>query len=258
MKSNRNNSLDPISISNWRWAYFLDETIKKFSIFEPSPYPIKNDFLFRESFIGSSSNPKKVILETWALKTEKIRQARCACLQAGEITSVMNLVISPFNNYDLPFFGADFVTLPSGHLIALDLQPALKGDIIHTKYFLGKLKSIHSNWQSKLPSGGDIPLEARQYFSPAFLWSRIPLGEEGDKLISQIIKPAFDEYLNSFLDLVRDAKMISKERSFELFNGQKKYMRYRAEKDPARGMLIGFFGKPWTESYINNILFDLK
>jgi len=139
MKSNRNNSLDPISIRNWRWTYFLDKTINGFSIFQSSPYPIENDFLFRESFFGSSSNPKKVILETWGLKTEKIRQARCACLQAGEITSVMNLVISPFNNYDLPFFGADFVTLPNGHLIALDLQPALKDDMIHTQYVLGKL-----------------------------------------------------------------------------------------------------------------------
>ncbi len=258
MKSKRNSSLDPIFISKWRWTYFLDQTIKKVSIFEPIPYPIKNDFLFRESFFGSSSNPKKVILETWALKTEKIRQARCACLQAGETTSVMNLVISPFNNYDLPFFGADFVTLPNGHLIALDLQPVLKDDIVHTKYFSEKFKSIHANWQSKLPSGGDIPLEARQYFSPGFLWSRIPLGAEGDQLIREIIKPAFDDYLNFFLDLIANAKRISLERSSKLLIGQKKYMRYRAEKDPARGMLRGFFGNEWTEHYINNILFDLQ
>ena len=258
MLSNRNNSLDSISISNWRWAYFLDETIKAFSIFKPRPYPIRSDFLFRESLFGSSSNPKKVILETWGLKTEKIRQARCACLQAGEITSVMNLVISPFSNYDLPFFGADFVTLPNGHLIALDLQPALKDDMIHTQYTLGKLESIHANWQSKLPSGGDIPLEARQYFSPSFLWSRIPQGAEGDQLISQIIKPAFDDYLDFFLDLIANAKKISFERSSKVLNGQKKYMRYRAEKDPARGMLRGFFGNEWTERYINKILFDLQ
>ena len=258
MQSNRNNSLDPISISNWRWSCFLDETIKKFSIFEPTLYPIKNDFLFKESVFGSSSNPKKIILETWALKTEKIRQARCACLQAGEITSVMNLVITPLNNYDLPFFGADFVTLPNGHLIALDLQPALKDDKNHTQHVWDKLNPIYSKWQSQIPYGGDIPSEAGQFFSPAFLWSRIPLGEEGDKLISHIIKPAFDDYLNCFISLVRDAKMISKERSSQLLSGQKKYMRYRAEKDPARGMLKSFFGKLWTEQYINNILFDLQ
>ena len=258
MERNRKHSLDPISISNWLWSNFLDSTNKSFSIFQPRPYSMDNEFLSKESFLGSSSNPKKVILETWGLKTDKIRQARCACLQAGEITSVMNLVISPSNNYELPFFGADFVTLPNGHLIALDLQPALKDDIIHTQHVWSKLKSIHSNWQSNLPSGGEIPSEAKQYFSPGFLWSRIPLGEEGDKLISQIIQPAFDEYLNFFLDLVSNAKMVSKKRSLKLLNGQKNYMRYRAEKDPARAMLRSFFGKLWTESYINNILFDLQ
>ncbi len=258
MKNIRNNSIEPISIHNWYWSYFLDETIKKLSIFKSSPYPIENDFLCRESFFGSSSNPKKVILQTWGIQTEKIRQARCVCLQAGEIASVMNLVISPFNNYDLPFFGADFVTLPNGHLIALDLQPALKDDMIHTLYFVGKLKNIHNNWQSKLPSGGDIPLEARQYFSPNFLWSRIPLGAEGEKLINQIIKPAFDDYLDFFLNLVANAKKNSPERSSKVLIGQKKYMRYRAKKDPARGMLRGYFGSKWTERYINNILFDLQ
>ena len=254
----RFNSLDPVSISNWRWSHFLSTTSKAFSIFKPIPYPIENDFLFKESFYGSSSNPKKVILETWGLKTDKIRQARCACLQAGEKTSVMNLVISPFNNYELPFFGADFITLPNGHLIALDLQPALKDDKTHTQIVWNKLKTIHPIWQSQLPSGGEIPSEAKQYFSQGFLWSRIPLGDEGDKLISHIIKPAFDEYLNFFLELVTNSEMIPPERSLKLLNGQKKYMRYLAEKDPARAMLRGFFGDLWTECYINNILFDLQ
>ena len=161
------------------------------------------------------------------------------------------MCIRDSNNYDLPFFGADFVTLPNGHLIALDLQPVLKDDINHTQHVWDKLKPIHSKWQAKIPSGGDIPTEARRYFSPAFLWSRIPLGEEGDKLISQILQPAFDEYLNCFLDLIRDAKVISKERSYKMLNGQKEYMRYRAEKDPARGMLRGFFGEVWTLSLIH-------
>ena len=258
MQINRKHSLDPILMSNWRWAYFLDSTNQAFSIFEPKSYFIDDDFLVRESYFGSKSNTKKVILETWGFKTDKIRQARCACLQAGQNTSVMNLVISPFNNFELPFFGADFVTLPNGHLIALDLQPVLKHDTIHTKKVWDKLISIHSHWQPKLPLGGDIPLEARDYFSPGFLWSRIPLGEDGDELINQVIKPAFNSYLNLFLDLMTNAKMISQARSLKLLDGQKKYMRYRAEKDPARGMLKGFFGIPWTESYINNILFDLQ
>ena len=57
---------------------------------------------------------------------------------------------------------------------------------------------------------------------------------------------------------MNNAKRVSPERSSKVLNGQKKYMRYRAEKDPARGMLQGFFGNEWTEHYIKNILFDLQ
>jgi len=257
MKYKRSNSLDPITICDWRWNIFLESTIKELSKLNPSCYPINNDFLSKESSFGSRANRQKVIVETWGLKTDKIRQARCACLKAGKLTSVMNLVISPYNNYELPFFGADFVSLPNGHLIALDLQPALKNDIIHTQNVWKKLKSIHSIWQSKLPSGGSIPEEASHFFSPGFLWSRIPLGDEGDNLIKNVIKPAFNDYLTFFLDLVENSKKVSKARSLIILEGQKQYMRYRAKKDPAKGMLKGFFGSTWTENYINNILFDL-
>ena len=258
MQENRFNSLDPILIPEWRWSYFLNNTAQAFSIFKPRPYQIENKYLIRESSFGSSSNPEKVFLATWGFQTNKIRQARCACLKAGKMISVMNLVISPSNSYELPFFGADFVTLPNGHLIALDLQPAMKNDSVHTKYVWNKLKPIHAKWQSLLPKGGKVPDEALEYFSPGFLWSRIPLGDEGDQLINKIIKPAFNEYLKLYLNILIDAREVTTERSLIILDGQRKYMNYRAKKDPARGMLTGFFGNEWTENYINHILFDLQ
>ena len=194
-------------------------------------------------------------METWGLKTEKIRQARCACLQAGEITSVMNLVITPCNNYDLPFFGADFVTLPNGHLLALDLQPVLKKDILHTKSVWERLLPLHSRWQSLLPWGGPIPKEAESYFSPGLLWTRLPLGDEADQLIVDVIMPAFRDYLSLYLELVHSAVDVSSDRSDNLLEAQKGYLTYRAEKDPARGMLTRFYGKEWTQSYIHDVLF---
>ena len=258
MQENRFNSLEPILIPEWRWSYFLNTTAQAFSIFKPRPYPMENKYLIRESSFGSSSNPEKVLLETWGFQTNKIRQARCACLKAGKMISVMNLVISPSNSYELPFFGADFVTLPNGHLIALDLQPAIKNDSVHTQHVWNKLKPIHAKWQSLLPKGGNVPEEALEYFSPGFLWSRIPLGDEGDQLINKIIKPAFNEYLKLYLNILIDAREVTNERSLIILDGQRKYMHYRAKKDPARGMLTGFFGNEWTENYINYILFDLQ
>ena len=41
----------------------------------------------------------------------------------------------------------------------------------------------------------------------------------------------------------------------ELINGQKNYLNYRRDNDPARPMLSSLFGKEFTESLINEVLF---
>ncbi|RPF80973.1 MAG: phycoerythrobilin:ferredoxin oxidoreductase, partial [Synechococcus sp. TMED20] len=105
--------------------------------------------------------------------------------------------------------------------------------------------------------GGPIPEEAQPYFSPAFLWTRLPLGEEGDRIIESIVRPAFNDYLNLYLELTSEAEAVSAERQQHLLAGQRRYTTYRAEKDPARGMLTRFHGGEWTEAYIHNVLFDL-
>jgi len=258
MISVRSNSLDPLNMHEWRWMTFLDEIIKSIANLNPHPYPIPIEFLHKEEFFGPKQNIQKATTVTWAFTSEKIRQGRAACVYAGDRASVLNFVVSPFHNYDLPFFGADFVTLSSGHLLALDLQPALKDDWIHTNNVWSRLNPIHKKWQSLLPSGGPIPDEAKSFFSPGFLWSRIPLGVEGDKIISNILKPAFIDYLSLYLNLLDKASEVDEDRSIKLLQGQRLYMHYRAKKDPARGMLKSFYGSDWTEKYINRVLFDLK
>ena len=58
----------------------------------------------------------------------------------------------------------------------------------------------------------------------------------------------------------KDGANTSSKRGSASRNAKKKYrFGYRvAEKDPAKGMLKGFFGHIWTENYINHILFDLQ
>ena len=41
----------------------------------------------------------------------------------------------------------------------------------------------------------------------------------------------------------------------ELSTGQNNYLQYRKNKDPARPMLSSLFGKEFTESLINEVLF---
>ncbi len=253
----RNNSLDKVNIKGWIWDAFLGYAIDSLLFFKPESLPLSKDFLTKETLFGSKTKSAKAVTQTWACKTAKLKLIRAACVKAGDDVSVLNFVIHPFHFYELPFFGADLVTLPSGHLIAIDLQPVIKSDSIHTEIFSTKLSSIFQSWNRYLPPGGKIPENAQEYFSPSFLWTRLPLEIDSEIIIEKYIYPAFCDYLNLYLDLVKDAEMVSLSRSEILLSGQTKYLRYRSENDPARGMLKRFYGNDWTESYIQDVLFSI-
>ena len=257
MSSKRRNSLDPVAIEGWSWQPFLEDAVNSLRPLGIEPYPVNDAFLFKQDQTGSKAKPVSVTTATWACKSEKFRQVRAACVSAGSSASVLNFVINPLPRYDLPFFGGDLVTLPSGHLLALDLQPADKQDNEHTQGVWDRLMPIFDRWRSQLPDGGPIPDEAQPFFSPGFLWTRLPLGEEGNQLIESVVRPAFNDYLNLYLELAAAAVPVSDQRMEHLLAGQRRYTDYRAEKDPARGMLTRFHGSEWTEAYIHDVLFDL-
>ena len=251
-------STEPVCLPGWAWQPFLDDAVQALQPLNVGPYPVDNQFLQRDGQAGSKANPFPVTTATWACKTEKYRQVRAACVNGGRAASVLNFVINPSAQFDLPFFGGDLVTLPSGHLLALDLQPADKDDPDHTQPVWDRLMPIFERWRRELPDGGPIPEEAQPFFSPAFLWTRLPLGNEGDQIIDSVVRPAFNDYLTLYLELTAEAQAVSDERRQHLLAGQRRYTAYRAEKDPARGMLTRFHGSEWTEDYIHTVLFDLE
>lgn len=156
--------------------------------------------------------------------------------------------------YDLPFFGADLVTLPGGHLIAIDMQPLFHNDDYRSRYSTPLLETYERHKQN-LPWGGDFPEEAARFFSPCFLWSRVA----EDEVVETAVFDAFKDYLDTYLDIVSNAnKVTDPEELKAIHDSQLAYLRYRAEKDPARGMFLRFYGEEWTEEYIHGFLFDLE
>ena len=106
-------SLDQVRIPGWRWQPFLDHAVEMLQALEPAAYPVPEQFLQKTGSTGSKAQPVVVQTATWACQTNKLRQVRAACVEAGPAASVLNLVINPHCRFDLPFFGADLVTLPS-------------------------------------------------------------------------------------------------------------------------------------------------
>ncbi|NEO44836.1 MAG: phycoerythrobilin:ferredoxin oxidoreductase [Moorea sp. SIO4A3] len=219
------------------------------------PYPIPPGFERKFATVGKGKKQQDVLTTSYGFAAPKIRQIRAAHVQGGKALQVLNFVIFPHLNYDLPFFGADLVTLPGGHLIALDMQPLFRDDPAYQARYTEPILPIFKAHQQHLPWGGDFPEEATPFFSPAFLWTR----PKETEVVENRVFAAFKDYLTAYLDFVDQAELITDSQHLEAIKeAQLRYLGYRAEKDPARGMFQRFYGSEWTEEYIHGFLFDLE
>jgi phycoerythrobilin:ferredoxin oxidoreductase len=219
------------------------------------PYPIPLGFESKSATVGKGKREDTVLTTSYAYQSPKLRQIRAAHVQGGSSLQVLNFVIFPHLNYDLPFFGADLVTLPGGHLIALDMQPLFRDDPAYQTKYTQPILPIFESHQQHLPWGGDFPEEAQAFFSPAFLWTR----PQQTEVVETHVFSAFKDYLHAYLDFVEQATPVSQSQSLAAIEqAHLRYLRYRAEKDPARGMFTRFYGPEWTEEYIHGFLFDLE
>lgn len=218
------------------------------------PYPIPAGFEHNEVITGKGKRQETILTTSYGFCSPKLRQIRAAHVQGGDSLQVLNFVIFPQLDYDLPFFGGDLVTLPGGHLIAIDMQPLFQNEAYQTKYTEPILPMFHA-YQQDLPWGGDFPEEAQPFFSPAFLWTR----PQATKVVETKVFAAFKDYLNAYIDFVQQAeKVTDRQKLRDILAAQRRYIDYRATKDPARGMLTRLYGSEWTEEYIHGFLFDLE
>ena len=101
---------------------FLDHAIATLEArLELTPYPIPEGFESKSAVTGKGDRQATVLTESYGVQSAKLRQIRSAHVQGGGALQVLNFVIFPRLNYDLPFFGADLVTLPGGHLQRVDI-----------------------------------------------------------------------------------------------------------------------------------------
>ena len=235
---------------------FIDRAISTLqSKLNLEPYPIPEGFERKEGIMGKGKKQEPVLTTSYAFQSDKLRQIRAAHVQGGGSLQVLNFVIFPKLNYDIPFFGADLVTLPGGHLIAIDMQPLFSQDKDYQAKYSEPIMAMFHKYQKDLPWGGDFPKEAQQYFSPAFLWTR---PTETETVENKVFK-AFNDYLDAYIGFVEKAEEVTDPQQLDkIFQAQKSYADYRAEKDPARGMLTRLYGSEWTEEYIHGFLFDLE
>lgn len=207
---------------------------------------------------------------------------------------VLNLVLFPDPTVplasNLPVLGIDLVTLPGGkHLVAIDFQPVLsltEDDTIRLfreganyAHYEDRLAAVHRKHvldrPGVLPWGGDVPPNAQRFFSPYALWTRLRKDDEALEVVRKEVFEAFVDYFDLYLELLEEVQRDSLEVVAEMgigmeegcgdnskgeeegLQGQREYLAYRRENDPARPMLTRLYGKEWCEEAIAEVLFKM-
>ena len=243
--------------NEWRWSKFQKYIIYKLNQYDFQEYKIPSKYSYRESTYGSIKNNKNAVLSTWAVKNNRVNFCRSVCINSPSYC-VLNFLIIPKIQYNIPFLGIDFVSLPNYHLIVLDFQPSLDISKQFDNDLLKELLAMKEEFHQKVPMAAKMSDQIAQFFSPGVIWSKLPKEEKSENLINNNLYPTFQKYLDLYLNTLFCAEEVDLEDQKELVNGQIHYLEFRKSKDPARPMLNVLFGKTFTESFINNLLFKLK
>ena len=242
--------------NEWRWSKFQKYIIYKLNQYDLQEYKIPSEYSFRESTYGSKKNNENAILCTWAGKNHRINFCRSVCIDSPSY-SVLNFLIIPKSQYNIPFLGIDFVSLPNYHLIVLDFQPSLHISKQFDEDLLKELLSLKKEFHQKVPMASKMSEHIEQFFSPGVIWSKLPKDEISEDLINKNLYQTFQKYFDLYLNILFRAGKVNSEVQKELINGQIHYLQYRTYKDPAKPMLKVLFGETFTNSLINNLLFKI-
>ena len=242
---------------HWRWSNYLKYILSKSKEYELTEKVISPKYSYLEELYGSNKNKKIVNLFNWATTSERIMLSRALCINSPNY-AVLNFLIIPEKIYNMPFFGLDFVSLPGYHLLVLDFQPSIRFERQFKKEWFDKLLQIKNNFYQKFPCKQEISQEFSSFFSPALIWMKLPKQKESDYLISNQLFDIFKEYLNLYFDILYKTTKVNEDLQSEITKGQKFYLEFRKDKDPARPMLKSLFGSDFTEALLTEILFKFN
>ncbi len=194
-------------------------------------------------------------LNSWLWDVPEFRRWRVTRLDAGENLQVLNSVAYPHYQSDIPIMGIDLLWFEKKQkLVAiLDFQPLVQDQEYFEKYYDGlrKLKECFTEFDFNIKNNIYDP---RKYFSP---WALFCKG--GNFEATNILPKLFGSFLKcywlNFSLPIKEENQITFDQVRYLHID---YDKYSAEKDPAHGLFSSFFGKEWSEKYMNEFLFPLR
>ena len=151
--------------------------------------------------------------------------------------------------------GIDLISLGKGRVLnVIDFQP-LNPSIEYSVKYIESLTSIRNKYSDLHGTLSNKFYDDTSFFSKNMLFGRYT----DETKIDKVVLPAFQEYLHHYIELMNKAVPDYRLESMAYVKSQqKKYDIYNAVKDPAIGLFDTYFGKSWSESFVNDFLFTLN
>jgi len=209
---------------------------------------------------GIINKDKLIRLETVAYGSTCNEYVRLVKISSDSY-HVFNFLAVPNVSYDLPIFGADIVFLPGRAIVTIDFQPLSDAGGYYDSYLYDPYKQRLGKWQAMFPPSGVVPELYREYFSPLALYASFPAKDVTGSLLF-LIEQSLREYLQCYVEatalsaLRLDASSLDGDR-LRRREMLCRYLSFRRDKDPAKGLLSAAFGAAWTEQLLQETVFPI-
>jgi 15,16-dihydrobiliverdin:ferredoxin oxidoreductase len=205
-------------------------------------------------FTYNENTGKKARIVNLCASSKEYRKIRLTYYDAGDGCQVFNAVWYPDPKYNLPVLGIDLLAFNRKKYLAIvDFQPLHAVELDHAQEYeclLQPIKSKYENLKGKMSSKF---YDETQFFSQQMLFSRF----ENEDIVHDELFPAFQEYVQTHLDLVRSTKP-DVANVDQVLKRQRAYDTYSAERDPATGLFCAMFGNEWAQGYVHDFLFSMS
>jgi len=234
----------------WDWQFdFMKESLTNL-------HPIECTTLNNLEVSFNENKDKRARIVNHCFASDEYRKIRMTYYDAGDSVQVFNSVWYPDAKYNLPVLGIDLLSFNRKRYLAIvDFQPLHEEEDDHAtpyEHILKPIKDKYDNLKGRMSSKF---YDETQFFSKEMLFARF---EDGN-IVEEDLFPAFQSYVKTHLDLVKSTPAAETSKDIQhVFERQREYDTYSADRDPAAGLFAAMFGKQWAEDFIYDFLFSLS
>lgn len=231
----------------WEWqVQFMKDNLTNLKVEDCSNG--STNFAYRDNA------QKKARIVSMCLSSDEYRKIRLTYYDAGDGAQVFNAVFYPDARYNLPVLGVDVLAFNRKKYLAIvDFQPLHHDEALHASTYEHLLKPIKDRYDSLKGQMSSKFYDETQFFSKQMLFSRF----EDERIIEDELFPAFQKYVQTHLQLVRDTPA-DPDGAQRVMERQEAYDKYSAERDPATGLFSAMFGTEWAQDFVHDFLFSLS